>query len=190
MSWRKKQSKDQFFRLAKEENYRSRAAYKLLEIQKKFALIAKNSVVLDLGCAPGGWLQVVQKYTDQKIYGVDLQEIHPVSGVLFAQIDFFDEEAMNSFLPNRIDVVLSDLSPKIIGDRFAEHLQCMQMLVKCSEIAIQKKAKWLVFKLLEGGKTQETLAELRKNWKISIFKPAASRTESREIYLVAKSNNI
>lgn len=186
MSWRKNQARDPFFRKAKEDNYRSRAAYKLLEIQQKFQLISRGSTVLDLGCAPGGWLQVARKLTDAQVYGIDLEEIRPIYGIKFAQFDFFDQEALDEFLPNKIEVILSDLSPKISGDRLGEHLQSIQMLIRCSELAIQKEAKWLVFKLLEGGRSKETLLLLNKSWKICIFKPTASRSESREIYVVAK----
>ena len=186
MSWRKDQTKDHFFRKAKEDNYRSRAAYKLLEIQAKFKLVSSSSIILDLGCAPGGWLQVVRNLTRADVYGIDLQPIIPIDGVRFAQFDFFDTELFEQFVPKKLDVVLSDLSPKITGDRASEHLQSIQMLLSCTAIADERGAKWLVFKLIPGGREQEAIAELRKSWTVSIFKPKASKLESREIYLVCK----
>ena len=184
MSWRKDQGKDQFFQKAKEENYRSRAAYKLLEIQAKFRLISRSSVVLDLGCAPGGWLQVVKKLTDAAVYGIDLQAIIPIPGVNFGQFDFFDEEQLAGFIPEEIDAILSDMSPKITGDRTGEHIQSIQMLLSCAELAKNRNAKWFIFKLIAGGREQQVISQLRRDWNISIFKPKASRSESREIYLV------
>ena len=108
MSWRKKQSEDEFFKRAKVDNYRSRASYKLLEIQQKFALITCKSTIVDLGCAPGGWLQVARKLTEGEVYGIDLQDILPIPGTHFAQMDFFDDNALDAFLPAKVEVILSD----------------------------------------------------------------------------------
>lgn len=184
-----------FYTKAKDEGYRSRAAYKLLEIQQKFAIITPNASVLDLGCAPGGWLQVARKYTQGMLVGIDLQSIEPLPKVHFGQFDFTDQDKLQAFLseisaPQQFSVILSDMSPAISGDRDSDHFQSVD-LVRCAlEFSHEhlQPGGYLVCKLFDGPDTQQLLAEMKKNMSVKIYKPTSSRSESREIYLVAQKD--
>jgi 23S rRNA (uridine2552-2'-O)-methyltransferase len=193
-AWRKNQSDDRFYAKAKSEGYRSRAAYKLLEIQNKFHVIQRDSSILDLGCAPGGWLQIARKYTNGPIVGIDLQEIAPIQSVHFGQFDFTNRDKLIPFLesvsaPHRFSVILSDMSPAISGDRETDHycsVELTRSVLEFSQDHLQAGG-YMVCKLLDGIDTNLLLTEIKKSMSVKIFKPESSRSDSREIYLICKN---
>jgi 23S rRNA (uridine2552-2'-O)-methyltransferase len=186
-TWRKKQAKDYYYTKAKSSGYRARSAYKLLEIQAKFNLIKPNSSVLDIGCAPGGWLQVVKSICNGKVIGIDLQEVNPIPGVTLIKGDFMDNEFVRSNIgPIKFDVVLSDLSPNISGDRETDHFESVELTRAVHEFSTSslKDGGSMVCKLFDGADTKYLLEDIKKNMSVKIFKPKSSRPESREMYLV------
>lgn len=189
--WRKCQFQDLFYRKAKEQGFRSRSAYKLLEIQKKFKIIGTNSSVLDLGCAPGGWLQVASEITKNFVCGIDLNCIVPIPNVRFGQLDCYDTLAMENFLssinaPGKFDVILSDMSPKLSGDKLVDHINSVNLLLLFWNLCNFR----LNFngcgaaKVFEGNKLSCVLKVLSKSAKVSRFKPFSSRPESKEFYII------
>lgn len=190
-AWRKKQAQDYAYRQAKKHGYRARSAYKLIEIQQKFHLISKESSVLDLGCAPGGWLQVATEYTHGFIAGIDLQPVDPIERVHLACLDFMDTSSVDQFLdyvnaPKKFDVILSDMSPIITGDRESDHYKSIELLEAVYEFAKLRlnKSGYMVCKLFDGQATKEALHNICSTMTIKSFKPRSSRQESRELYLI------
>lgn len=188
--WAKERAKDEYVIKANKDGYRARSAYKLLEINKKTNLIRKNSSVLDLGAAPGSWLQVTKKLTQGKIIGIDLLEIKPIKGVEFFKGDIASQEC-EEFLDwqiQKIDVILSDMAPNTSGNKSIDHLQIMNLAEIALEIAEKKLAKGgnLCIKIFEGKDLNDFVLALRKRFeKVLRIKPNASRPESPELYLIS-----
>jgi 23S rRNA (uridine2552-2'-O)-methyltransferase len=194
--WLHRQLNDPYVQLAKQDGYRSRAAYKLLEINDKFKIFHKGQIVVDLGSAPGGWSQVaVDKILAHKTWGgrvlsVDLLDMSPINGVTFKKKDFLsvsEEELLSWLGSKKIDVLLSDMSPSASGHNFTDHLRIMQLC----EDAFLFAEKFLnndgsfIAKILRGGTEVELLNLLKTNFKlVKHFKPKSSRPESSEIYLI------
>jgi len=186
--WLERQLNDPFVHKAKAEGYRSRAAYKLMEIQEKYRLIKKNMIVVDLGAAPGGWSQIaLEALRDSgKVYAIDLLEMPPIHGVEFFQGDFND---IADKIDGKVDVILSDMAASACGIKSIDHLRLMTMLEEVFEFAKShlKNDGCLVAKVLRGGTESKLLAELKKAFKkVTHFKPKSSRAESSEIYVVAQ----
>lgn len=193
--WMQQRQRDHYFRKAKREGYRSRAAYKLKQINDRYHLIHWRDVVVDLGCAPGGWLQVATELVGPEgtVIGVDLQPVDPIPGVTILKGDMLGPEvvaALSEVLAGRrLSVVLSDMSPKISGDRLRDHLQSMALAEAAFDFACQhlRPGGNLVLKVFEG----ESLAEFLRGMR-SVFHfckphvPPASRRESSEVYLVGR----
>ncbi len=186
--WLERQLNDPFVHKAKVEGYRSRAAYKLQEIQEKYHLIQKGMIVIDLGAAPGGWCQILSgilKGTGH-IYAVDLLGMDPVPDVTFVQGDFND---IKEKIKDKVDVILSDMAPSACGVKSVDHLRLMGMLEEVFDFAkiFLKPGGALVAKVLRGGTEGKLLAELKKAFrKVTHFKPDSSRSESAEIYVLAQ----
>lgn len=192
--WLKRQLNDPFVERANREGYRSRAAYKLIEIDDKFNIFKDDSNVIDLGAAPGSWTQVACKKIDSKkgkVIGIDLQEVSPISGVEFIQGDFLDEEVFNSLLKKidkKFDVVMSDMAAASCGHQQTDHLRIMALCEAALDFAIDvlKKEGAFIAKVLQGGAEANLLSLLKKNFKsVKHFKPKASRQDSSEVYVVA-----
>ena len=189
-SWKIKQHRDQFFKKSKTLGYRSRAAFKLIELNKKYRFIKKSSRLLDIGAYPGGWSQVANKIiTEGKILAIDLKKMDELKDVSFLKCDFLaidtKEKILRLFNEN-LDVVLSDMAANTTGSK---SLDCIRTNQLSSEVIIfstfiLKKKGILVTKVFMGEDFLEVLKLAKSKFqKVQIFKPEASRNESKETYL-------
>lgn len=190
--WLQRQLNDPYVARAQKDGYRSRAAYKLLELDEKFHFLKSGQRVLDLGAAPGGWTQVaVARCGKNRVLGVDLKEIDPIPGALLMVQDFMDDaapERIRQALGGAVDVVLSDMAPNASGQTQIDHLRIMSLCETAAEFAFEVLAPGGVFvaKVLQGGTEKELLVQLRKYFEVvKHAKPAASRKDSAESYVVA-----
>lgn len=184
--------KDQYRRLAKDQGYRARSAYKLLQLNRSYHIIKKGSKVVDLGCAPGGWMQVVTNEVGQagKVIGIDLKPVEPVAGatVLKGSIEDNDMlEKIAGILGDKADVILSDLSPNVSGLWDIDHARQISLSTIALGFARQvlRVGGSAVFKVFEGDTLSEFRAELKSSFgRVLLNKPLASRQESSELYIV------
>ena len=191
--WLERQLNDPYVARAKREGFRSRAAFKLIEIDDKYRLLKKGGRVVDLGAAPGGWSQVAVKRVgaDGRVVAIDIQEMAPVPGVDFAVIDFLDARApdlLKDKLGGEADIVLSDMAANATGHRKTDHLKIMALVEAAAQFAseVLKPGGSFLAKVLQGGTEPTLLADLKRNFtKIHHVKPAASRADSAELYLLA-----
>ena len=191
--WLERQLNDPYVRRAKAENYRSRAAYKLLELDEKFGLLKGVRAVIDLGIAPGGWSQVVRRRSAQaKVVGIDLLPTDPIEGVAILQMDFMDESAPNRLkheLGGPADLVLSDMAANTVGHQQTDHLRTMALveagLLFATEVLRPGGA--YVAKVLAGGADNQLVAEMKRHFAtVKHAKPPASRKDSSEWYVIAQ----
>ncbi|HNR77514.1 MAG TPA: RlmE family RNA methyltransferase [Parvularculaceae bacterium] len=189
--WLDRQLNDPYVARAKAEGYRSRAAYKLKEINEKFHLIRKGSRVVDLGCAPGGWLQAAVEAGATKVVGVDYLELPNVPGAQHLQLDFLEEgaaEKLKALLGGEADVVLSDMAAPTTGHKNTDHIRIIALAEAALDFAIDVLAPGGAFvcKVFQGGAEGELLARLKDNFfAVKHAKPKSSRADSAEIYVVA-----
>lgn len=188
--WLLRQINDPYVQAAQDKGYRSRAAFKLLEIQNKFHLFKPGLTIVDLGAAPGGWTQVIVECTaSSSVISIDLLPMDPVAGAHVIQDDFMNiEQHLQHMGVQGIDVLLSDLSPPTCGLPKVDYLRIMGFVETVFEIAENhlNPGGAMVIKVLRGGTEQTILQKIKKRFeKVTHFKPGASRQESREIYLVA-----
>jgi 23S rRNA (uridine2552-2'-O)-methyltransferase len=185
--------RDQYRRLAREEGYKSRAAYKLLENVRKYQLIKSGDVVLDFGAAPGGWLQVASEAVGDSglVVGVDLEPVElSEPNVVTIQSDVKSPELavkLEKALPRKADVVLSDLSPQVMGTWDLDHYRQIDLTMAAASLmgGFLRKGGNAMFKVFDGERFGETRAMLTKQFqKVQITKPKASRKGSAELYLV------
>jgi 23S rRNA (uridine2552-2'-O)-methyltransferase len=194
--WLQRQLNDPYVQLAKQDGYRSRAAYKILEIHEKFKIFTKGQIVVDLGSAPGGWSQVaVQKVFAEKSWGgkvlsVDLLEMLPILGVTALHKDFLsitEDELLEWLQSKKIDVVLSDMAASASGHTQTDHLLIIQLCEDAFSFAQEhlKEGGTFVAKILRGGAEKDLLIILKKHFKqVKHFKPKSSRSDSAEMYVV------
>lgn len=186
--WLLRQINDPFVEKAKLEGWRSRAAFKIIEVDSKFKIFKKGKIVIDLGAAPGGWSQyAVTKVGEGNVFGIDLLKIEPIPGVKFFQQDFFESDLV-SLVGKKCDILLSDMASNTTGDHQTDHLRIVGMLEEALNLAekILNKNGVFVGKIFQGGSSNEILKKLRKNFSIvKYFKPDSSRKDSSETYLVA-----
>jgi 23S rRNA (uridine2552-2'-O)-methyltransferase len=194
--WLSRQLNDPYVRKAHAEGYRSRAAFKLIEIDDKHKILKRGARVVDLGAAPGGWSQVAAERIGAekglgKIVAIDLLDIEPIQHILFAQMDFNDEDAparLKEMLGGQADVVLSDMAANTIGHRQTDHLKIVALVEMAAEFAREVLAPGGSFlaKVLQGGTEGELLALLKRDFKsVKHIKPPASRKDSAELYVLA-----
>lgn len=185
--------RDQYRRLAREEGYKSRAAYKLLESVRKYQLVKRGDVVLDFGAAPGGWLQVASEAVGESglVLGVDLEPLQlNLENVVTIQSDVRSPELavkIEKSLPRKADVVLSDLSPQVMGTWDLDHYRQIDLTMAAAALmgGFLRKGGNAMFKVFDGERFGETRALLSKQFqKVHITKPKASRKGSAELYLV------
>lgn len=189
--WLGRQLNDIYVKQAHADGYRSRAAFKLLEIDEKFHLLKNASHVLDLGCAPGSWLQVLSEKSCSTIYGVDLLEIAPVPGVHFLQGDF-TSSTVQSQLPNDFQLILSDMAPNTIGHKATDHLRIMAILEDVMNFSLTHLTIHgnLVMKIFQGEEFPSFTKRIKNMFHtVHIFKPKASRSESVEQYLICMNKS-
>lgn len=194
--WLSRQLNDPYVRKAHAEGYRSRAAFKLLEIDDKHKILKRGQRVVDLGAAPGGWSQIAADRVGSakgqgKVVAIDLLDIEPISGVEFAQMDFNDDDAperLKEMLGGQADVVLSDMAANTIGHRQTDHLKIVALVEMAAEFAREVLAPGgsFIAKVLQGGTEGELLASLKRDFKVvKHIKPPASRKDSAELYVLA-----
>jgi 23S rRNA (uridine2552-2'-O)-methyltransferase len=194
--WLKRQIDDPYVRRAKSEGYRSRAAYKLIEIDDKYRILKPGQKVLDLGAAPGGWSQVAAKRVKAeegqgRVVAIDLLEVEPILGVELAQLDFLAEDApekLHAMLGGKADVVICDMAANTIGHRKTDHLKIVALVEAAAEFACEVLAPGGAFvaKVIQGGTEGELLKTLKRDFaSVKHVKPPASRPDSAELYLLA-----
>ena len=191
--WLERQLNDPYVKQAKADGYRSRAAYKLLELDEKFALLKGAERVVDLGIAPGGWSQVVRKIAPKAaIVGIDLLPTEPIEGVTIFEMDFMDDaapKALEEALAGAPDLVMSDMAANTVGHKQTDHLRTMGLVEAGAWYAIETLAPGGAFiaKVLAGGTDAELLNLLKKHFRtVKHAKPPASRKGSSEWYVVAQ----
>jgi 23S rRNA (uridine2552-2'-O)-methyltransferase len=191
--WLERQLNDPYVQRAKAENYRSRAAFKLVELDERFSLLKGVKAVVDLGIAPGGWSQVVRRKVPQaSIVGIDLLPTDPIEGVEILQLDFMDESApdrLRAALGGPADLVMSDMAANTVGHQQTDHLRTMALVEAGLEFATEvlRPGGTFVAKVLAGGADHALVAELKRNFTaVKHAKPPASRKGSSEWYVVAQ----
>jgi 23S rRNA (uridine2552-2'-O)-methyltransferase len=191
--WLERQLNDPYVKRAKAENYRSRAAYKLIELDEKFGLLKGVRSVIDLGIAPGGWSQVVRRKAPQAaVVGIDLLATDPIDGVEILQMDFMDEDAparLKDALGGPADLVLSDMAANTVGHPQTDHLRTMGLVEAGAEFAseVLRPGGAYVAKVLAGGTDNALLAGLKRHFTtVKHAKPPASRKDSSEWYVIAQ----
>ncbi|MBY8825889.1 RlmE family RNA methyltransferase [Sphingomonas colocasiae] len=191
--WLERQLNDPYVKRARAEGYRSRAAYKLLELDEKFALLRGAKRILDLGIAPGGWSQVARKATPRAaIVGIDLLPTDPIDGVTIFQMDFMHDDAparLQEALGGGADLILSDMAANTVGHPQTDHLRTMGLVEAAVDFAIQilEPGGAFVAKVFAGGTDRELLTILKQNFAtVKHAKPPASRKDSSEWYVIAQ----
>ena len=191
--WLERQLNDPYVKRAKAENYRSRAAYKLIELDERFGFLKGAKAVVDLGIAPGGWSQVVRRKVPQaSVVGIDLLPTDPLDGVAILQMDFMDEaapERLREALGGEADLVLSDMAANTVGHQQTDHLRTMMLVEAGLEFAreVLRPGGAFVAKVLAGGADHGLVAELKRSFAtVKHAKPPASRKGSSEWYVVAQ----
>lgn len=197
--WLLRQINDPYVEKAQLEGWRSRAAFKIIEIDEKFKIFKKNKIVVDLGSAPGGWSQyAVEKVGSGNVIAIDLLEMDPIEGVRFFQQDFLEDTApkkISSFLKEiphnksgKCDIVMSDMAANTTGDKGTDHIRIINLVEESLNLAkdILKDNGYLIAKIFQGGSSDVILTQLRQNFtKVKYFKPKSSRKNSSETYLIA-----
>jgi len=191
--WLERQLNDPYVKQARAEGYRSRAAYKLIELDDRFGLLKGAHRVVDLGIAPGGWSQVVRKRAPRAATaGIDLLPTEPIEGVAILQMDFMADEApaaLAGALGGAPDLVLSDMAANTVGHKQTDHLRTMGLVEAAAHFAVETLAEGGAFvaKVLAGGTDAELLALLKQHFRtVKHAKPPASRKGSSEWYVVAQ----
>jgi 23S rRNA (uridine2552-2'-O)-methyltransferase len=192
-NWLIKQRKDSFFKLSKIKGYKSRSAFKLIELDNKFKFLQNSSFLLDLGSSPGGWSQVAsKKITKGKILGVDIKNMEKIKNVDFIQGDFQDINIHNKimlYFDNKVDVVLSDMAMNTSGNKALDSFRTGELCINAMDIAVKILDKEGVFvsKLFMGSIFKEIQEKAKKTFKKVIkFKPLSSKKESKEIYIYCR----
>lgn len=191
--WLERQLNDPYVKQAKADGYRSRAAYKLIELDEKYGLLRGVTRVVDLGIAPGGWSQVVRKQAPKaSIVGIDLLPVEPIEGVTIFEMDFMAEDAparLEEALDGPADLVMSDMAANTVGHKQTDHLRTMGLVEAGAWFAIDNLAPGgaYVAKVLAGGTDAELLALLKRHFRtVKHAKPPASRKGSSEWYVIAQ----
>lgn len=190
-SWIKRQLADPWSEKARAEGWRSRAAFKLIQIDDKFRLLRPGARVVDLGCAPGGWVQVALARGASHVAGVDLLPVDPIPGAEVIEADFTEPgvgERLIALLGGAPDLVMSDMAHNTVGHRATDHLKIIALIEAAADFAVQtlKPGGAFVTKNFQGGSAGDVLETLRANFAdVKFVKPEASRKDSSEVYLVA-----
>jgi 23S rRNA (uridine2552-2'-O)-methyltransferase len=193
-AWLERQLSDPYVARAKRDGLRSRAAYKIIEIDDKYRVFKSGARVVDLGAAPGGWSEIATKRVGAKgrIIALDILDMNPIPGVEFLHLDFLDNAApdrLKELLGGPADVVLSDMAANTTGHRQTDHLRIMALAEAAAQFAREVLAPGGAFlcKVLQGGTEANLLAELKRDFEsVKHVKPPASRTDSAELYLLAR----
>ena len=194
--WYREKKKEHFYKEAKRVGYRARSAFKLKQIQKKFKIIQKGNIVIDLGAAPGGWSQVAKELVGEQgaVMGIDISPIKPISGITFLQGDLTEDSTIHKIRKivggNKVDIILSDMSPDISGNYSVDHARSIYLCehsLRLAEILL-KPGGIFVCKAFAGESLQDFIKKTHQKFKIvKQFSPPASRKSSSEIYIIARS---
>jgi 23S rRNA (uridine2552-2'-O)-methyltransferase len=193
-TWLERQIRDPYVARAKREGFRSRAAYKLAEIDDKYRLLKPGTRVVDLGAAPGGWSEIAARRvgTGGRVLAIDILDMKPIAGVEFLKLDFLDATApqwLKDLLGGQADLVLSDMAANATGHRQTDHIRIMALAEAAAHFAREVLAPGGSFlcKVLQGGTEVALLAELKRDFaSVKHVKPQASRSDSAELYLLAR----
>ena len=192
-NWILKQKKDQFFLKSKIEGYRSRSAFKLIEIDKKFNFLKKNTLLLDLGSAPGGWSQVAsKKITNGKILSIDLKTMEKIKNVDFLKGNFLETDIDNKimlYFKSKIDVVMSDMAANTTGTKSLDSFRTGELCLNALDLSLRVLSKDGIFlsKIFMGSIFLEIDKKAKERFKKVIkYKPISSKSESKEIYIYCK----
>jgi 23S rRNA (uridine2552-2'-O)-methyltransferase len=189
--WLSRQLNDPYVVAAKAQGWRSRAAFKLIELDERFHLIRPGIRVVDLGAAPGGWSQVAVKHGAASVVGVDLLPVDPIGGAVMLEGDFSDfavQERLVELLGGQADLVLSDMAPNTTGHSATDHLRIVALAEEALAFAVEVLAEGggFVAKVFQGGSERAMLEGLKRHFaSVRHAKPPASRKESSELYVVA-----
>ena len=189
--WLERQLNDPYVMKAQEEGYRSRAAYKLKELDDKYQFLKPGKKVVDLGATPGGWTQIAVERTGTKVISLDINEMDPVAGADFVLGDFTEDETLEAvlnLLDGEVDIVLTDMAAPSTGHKQTDHLKIMSLVEYALDFALQVLSPGGVFvaKVLQGGTEKDLLDQLKTNFsKVYHAKPPSSRKDSSEMYVVA-----
>ena len=190
-AWLSRQINDPFAAKARAHGYRSRAAYKLIEIDDRFGFLRRGARIVDLGLAPGGWTQVAIERGVTQIAGVDLLPVDPLPPAHILQMDFTDPACgpeLIRLLGGAPDLVMSDMAPNTVGHRQTDHLRIVGLIEVAADFAVEvlKPGGAFVAKAFQGGETAEVIGRLKQHFaSVKTVKPKASRADSSELYLVA-----
>ena len=191
--WLQRQLNDPYVRRAQAEGYRSRAAFKLIELDEKFGLLRKARAVVDLGITPGGWSQVVRKANPRaRVAGIDLLACEPIEGVAILEMDFMDDAAPDALieaLGSAPDLVISDMAANTVGHPQTDHLRTIGLAETAADFAVQNLQPGGAFiaKVFAGGADRDLLTVLKRNFTtVKHAKPPASRKGSPELYVIAQ----
>lgn len=192
--WLREHRSETYYRRAKKEGYRSRAAFKLLQINKKFRIFKSGQAVVDLGAAPGGWSQaaVEQVGPSGKVVGIDLDTIKPLDGAEFIKGDMTAVQTMEELmgLLDRADVIISDMSPNISGQYSIDQAKSVYLATSALEVAekILKAGGHFIVKVFQGEDFPEFITKLKDRFDfVKVFSPPASRSQSSEVYVICKN---
>jgi 23S rRNA (uridine2552-2'-O)-methyltransferase len=197
-TWLERQLSDPYVARAKREGFRSRAAYKLAEIDDKYRVLKPGARVVDLGAAPGGWSEIAARRVGAsgRIIALDILDMKPIAGVEFVKLDFLDDAAperlkamLGGKAQGKVDVVLSDMAANATGHRQTDHLRIMALAEAAAQFAREVLAEGGTFvcKVLQGGTEATLLVELKRDFAtVKHVKPPASRSDSAELYLLAR----
>ncbi len=194
-NWMSRKKHDHYYRKAKTEGYRSRAAYKLIQIHRKFGIFREGDTVVELGAAPGGWSQIALRFIGEKgiLIGIDLQRIEPIKGAVFIKGDFTEKESADKIKEalgwREVSVVISDMSPNISGVYSTDHARSTYLAELALNFAVEnlKRGGVLVVKIFEGEMIRDYLRSAKKHFgMVKLYSPKASRSSSSEIYMIAK----
>ncbi|MBE6487748.1 MAG: RlmE family RNA methyltransferase [Methanosphaera stadtmanae] len=196
--WKAKHDKEHYYKLAKKQNYRSRASYKLKQLDKKYKLLKPHYNVIDLGAAPGGWSQVVCEVIGEEgtgmVVSVDLEYIKPIDHEAYIGVkgDFTTEEVQNTIteiIDGKADVILSDASPKLCGIKDIDNFRTFDLATAVMNISdnLLKKDGNLIMKAFQGEAYQELISQIKKKFRtVKTTKPNSSRKRSSEMYIIAR----
>jgi 23S rRNA (uridine2552-2'-O)-methyltransferase len=193
-TWLERQLNDPYVARAKRDGYRSRAAYKLAEVDDKYHVLKPGARVVDLGAAPGGWSEIAVKRVGAggRVIALDILDMKPIGEVEFLKLDFLDQAApdrLKALLGGKADIVLSDMAANATGHRKTDHLRIMALAEAAAQFAREVLAAGGTFvcKVLQGGTEAVLLAELKRDFEtVKHVKPPASRSDSAELYLLAR----
>ena len=193
-SWVIRQRRDKYVRQSKLEGYRSRAVYKLKELDEKFKIIKNNLNILDVGSAPGSWTQYLsEKSKDSKIMSIDLKEVEKIKDVYHVVGDFLDnknQKIITDYFPKKIDLVVSDMAVNTTGNKNLDSIQTGELSLTAMDFAVSMLRPKGIFlsKIFMGSTFNEIVENAKKNFKESkIFKPPSSRKDSKESFIICKN---